>query len=118
MKKWYNTQQFGLEIAEIDRLTKNEKDNLNLKEMGISQAAHVAKVICKLYKKGGVDYVLGNLYKSLATKESFTENGKLRFTFGLTNHQKNRAVDITRELFKHHWFPFSRIRRNMKRLTK
>lgn len=99
MKRWYTPQQMANDIAEIDKS--------NNKELNISQCNKVASNVRNLYRMRGKDYMLNHLQETLP---GTYEKG------GFTLDQKQRAVNAVRKLFRWYWFPFSKIRNNMRRL--
>jgi myo-inositol-hexaphosphate 3-phosphohydrolase len=107
MKKWETLQSMAQEICEIDkRICKDSK------ELNIAQASHIASVAIKLYKKGGCKNVIDNITNTMKSRATHQHQ-----SLGLTLHEKLRAKEIIDKLFFWHWFPFSRINQNMKRLA-
>ena len=104
MKRWKTTQQMANDIAEIDICKET-------RELNISQCNLIAKNVKNLYNKGGKDDVINHLPATLPSWSSHSPNG-------FTMEQKVNAMEAVRELFRYHWFPISRIRNNMRRLTK
>jgi hypothetical protein len=127
MKKWNTIQELGLEIARIDKVCQKQKSDLNQKELNIAQCTHIAKVVRDLYKPkqvvkdgvhvystGGKDYLFDHLFGHLDSRDP-----KVKSNYhGLILEEKLRAEKIVKDLFKYHCIPFSRIRRNMKRICK
>tara|TARA_R110000803_G_scaffold19562_1_gene51100 strand:- start:675 stop:998 length:324 start_codon:yes stop_codon:yes gene_type:complete len=107
MKKWRTTQQLANYIAKEDRLDDLEKMS-NYKELNISQCNAVAARIKFHYREGGRNYV-----KAYSTSAIKSINS-------LTASQVNRAVEVTLNLMNHRsmWNPFSRVRCNMRRVSK
>lgn len=99
MNKWNTTQQLGVEISKLEKSSNGE--------LNISQCNTVAKNIKDLYKHGGKDNVIMNLRETLPF---------VRAKNGFTFEQKNNIEEIVAKLFKNHWSPFSRIRKNMVRI--
>jgi hypothetical protein len=114
MKKWNTIQQLGLELAELDKLSLKQKNDLGLKELNITQCTHAAKTIVELYKEGGSDNVLDLLFSTLDSRSPISNANY----HGFTIEEKTRIEQIVKTLFKHSAIPFSRINRNMKRLSK
>lgn len=107
MKRWKTIQEMAIEISEIDKRSSKER-----KELNIAQCSHVASKVSNLYKKGGVSLVKKELMNSLKSRQPYQHQ-----SLGLLINEKNVAYRIVMGLFKHHWFPLSRIRKNMKRIN-
>jgi hypothetical protein len=107
MKKWRTTQQLANYIAKEDKLDELEKMS-NYKELNISQCNAVAGRIRKLYKEGGREYVKAYSHQAIKSIGS------------LTSSQVNRAFEVTLNLMNHKrmWNPFSRVRCNMRRVSR
>jgi hypothetical protein len=112
MKNWNTIQNMGEDIAEIDRLTQMQKQS-GIKELNAAQCSHTAKIVKELYIKGGKTLMLRELVLNLNTRLP-----KSHQSTGLTAEEKKRALDAVKKLFRWHWFPFSKIRKNMRELTK
>lgn len=110
MKKWNTTQQMANEITDMDVLDNLEKASMH-KELNGAQGNHIAAVVKRLYEEGGKDHMIHTMHEELKYRSPEHHQST-----GLTMNEKFRAKAIVRELFKYHWFPLSRIRRNMKRL--
>jgi site-specific recombinase XerD len=112
MKTWNTIQNMGEDIAEIDRLTQMEKQS-GIKELNAAQCSHVASIVKRMYMCSGKDIMIRDLKTELKTRML-----RAHQSTGLTSEEKNRALDAVKKLFKWYWFPFSKIRKNMKNLTK
>jgi len=114
MKKWNTIQQLGIELSELDKVNLSQRNDFGLKELNIAQCTHAAKTIVNLYKKGGSDLVLDLLFSTLDNRDP-----KLISNYhGFTIEEKTRIEAIVKSLFKYRYIPFSKINRNMKRLSK
>lgn len=114
MKRWNTIQQFGLEIAEIDKVSTKQRKDLLTKEFNIAQCTHAAKVITSLHAKHGHQKVIELLFHSIDTRKPTEKTNYHGFSYS----EKLRLQIIVEDLFAHKWFPFSRIRTNMRRLNK
>lgn len=112
MKKWFTIQNWGEEICKDDVLTDIERKS-GKKELNAAQGSQVASAALKLYKSNGVDGMLRDIKENLRDRMPGT-----RQSTGFTVEEKNRVVRILKKQFRWHWFPFSKIQFNMRRLTK
>ena len=103
MQKWLTTQQMANDISKMDKSNSS-------KELNISQCNMIAKVIKNLYANGGKHLVVTHIREAIPSYP-YDSNG-------LRTEQKDRIDSIVKELFFWHWFPLSRIRRNMIRIAK
>ena len=104
MKKWLTTQQMANDIAEMDKSCEN-------KELNIAECNSIASKIAKMYCEGGKEWVVTGLRKSVGSLHIIGRKG-------YSYDQLDRIDKIVKDMFKWHWLPFSKIRRNMKRITK
>jgi hypothetical protein len=113
MKKWMTQNDLAREIARLDKVTQTERAS-GLKEIDAAKSSHAASVIVRMYKSFGVGYITSGRYTDDIKHRSPADPYRTR---GLTYNEKERVLEITNKLFKWHWVPFSRIRKNMNRIA-
>jgi hypothetical protein len=122
MKNWNTIQNMGEDIAEIDRLTQMQKQS-GIKELNAAQCSHIASYVKKMYISHGKDIMIRDFIKGAKDHKGVPLKLRDRLpkshqSTGLTAEEKKRALDAVKKLFRWHWFPFSKIRKNMRELTK
>jgi hypothetical protein len=122
MKTWKTIQNMGEDIAEIDRLTQLEK-NSGIKELNAAQCSHIASYVKKMYISHGKDIMIRDFIKGAKDYKGIPLKLRDRLpkshqSTGLTPEEKKRARQAIKKLFRWYWFPFSKIQRNMRILTK
>ena len=118
MKKWYTKAQFGNEICALDKLTQKQRSQ-GLVEIDAAKATKAAAVIVDLFSEGGKKNVLNNLgYRlKVVTVEANRSCKKRGIQYSL--EEIERIEDIIWKMFYYQplWWPFNRLRRNLKRLA-
>jgi hypothetical protein len=113
MNRWSTQNDLAREIAKMDMVTQTERAS-GFKELDAAKSSHAASIIVKMYKTHGVGYIQSGRYTDDIAHRTQADPYRTR---GLTYNEKERVKEITDKLFKWHWFPLSRIRKNMCRIA-
>ena len=106
MKKWNSKHDFADAITTEDMMM--TLGNPNKRNINMTQAKVMVDEILFLHEKG-------NSFVPKMAVHSMIRNKRKGAMFLFYRDQGERMIDIYDKMFKHYWFPLSRIRKNLKR---